>query len=173
MGKKKDTTPAVTEDEATTPPADDTIPHTALEAEEPKADETVEGAPKTVEEAAAEEFPSLAGFEEVEIAERAADIATAESPVFARDHLILAEEYRGEAARTDIDRRNASNLVGDAIRQGLRVSGDAKRVSVKKHPDGVSLYVRYEVPARPAAVVENSGIVEVPNADTTAAPGAE
>lgn len=103
---------------------------------------------------AEQEFPSLVGEPEVEVAERSQDETADEADTFRKDFVLLKSEY-------DLGDKEAIHAANeDAVRQilmqnGLRPEQATITHRTKKHPDGASIIITYRAKAVPAAVTND------------------
>lgn len=115
-----------------------------------------DGSPTAAEERAAEQaipqHPALDGNVGVEVAERSQDETRLSTDVHRKDFVLLASAY-GSNDKDEIHRANIEATRQAMIGQGLRPTGDGKFAGSEKHPDGKSITLTYEVPAKPTVVV--------------------
>lgn len=115
----------------------------------PKQDGSPTAAEKSAGEKAVPQHPALNGDESVEIAERSQDEDRLTATVHRKKFVVLARDWHGtdEAHRANIEATRQA-MIG----QGLRPTADGKYVGSEDHPDGASLVLTYEVPAKAAIV---------------------
>lgn len=118
-----------------------------------------EGTPTAAEQKAYEQgqdqFPSLDGHASVEIAQRSQDEDNPTATVHRKTFVVLASTW-GESVDHDVSHLHNIEATRQAmIHQGLRPTGDGKFVGDRKHEDGVSLYLDYEVPCTPAVIASS------------------
>lgn len=115
----------------------------------PKKDGSPTAAEKRAAEAAEEQHPALEGAEGVEVAQRSQDEEKPSVEVHKKKFVVLARDYYDDEA-THLANVEATRQA--MIGQGLRPTADGGFVGAEKHPDGVSLVLTYEVPAKAAVV---------------------
>ncbi len=126
---------------------------------------------ETAEESIGEQFPSVVGYPEVEIAERSADALDPTSSVREKDYVVLKSEYdiatTTDEGKKDFHQRNIDAERQALISQGLRPTGDGEFAGEEKHPDGLSVILHYTIPVKPAAVADSETEPEVAHAYVT------
>jgi hypothetical protein len=118
----------------------------------PKQDGSPTAAEQKAHEQALPQHPALDGHEGIEVAERSQDETRLSTTTHRKDFVLLASAY-GSNDKDEIHRANIEATRQAMIGQGLRPTGDGKFVSSEKHPDGKSITLTYEVPAKPSVVV--------------------
>lgn len=119
-------------------------------------DETTEQAstpPEQPNPEAAAEFPALEGEPGVEVSERSADQTDPDTMTHRKEFVLLAADY-DNGDKAEIHRANVGATRQYLISQGMRPTGDGKFVSSKKHPDGLSVSLFYDVPVVPAVIAQ-------------------
>jgi hypothetical protein len=96
------------------------------------------------------QHPALYGRPGVEVAERTADTDTESADEFVKDFVTLKRDYDNE--KDAVHARNVNAVRQYMVNLGLRPGADVEFEGEHEHWDGVSVILRYRVPAVPAVV---------------------
>lgn len=101
-----------------------------------------------------DQFPSLAGRNDVEVAKRSQDVSASTSNSFKKVFVLTKRVWEGfDQASKDIQHEN--NVLATRnflINQGLRPLDDGKFVGAEDHEDGASINLTYSVGVEAAAI---------------------
>lgn len=120
-----------------------------------KTDEQPSTPPEQPNPEAAAEFPALVGEPGVEVSERSADQPKPDTLTHRKEFVLTLDSWE-HGDKKEMHRANVGAMRQYLISQGMRPTGDGKFVSSKKHPDGKSVSLFYEVPVVPAVIAQET-----------------
>jgi hypothetical protein len=117
-----------------------------------------------------DEANGLQAKPEVEVAERSQDEPDPTATVHRKDFVVLKAAWEGDLSSVDTEEKHRDNIEAARqalMHQGLRPTGDGTFTGSEDHPDGASLILHYEVPAKPAVTASDHEEPTVSHAHVT------